>query len=54
MPNGCEFVSVRATEILLHDEILRLLEQANKFNAKDLDQRVAALEARVQDFPEKK
>ena len=43
-----------AAEILHHELILRLLEQANKFNAKDLEQRVAALEARVQDFQEKK
>lgn len=43
-----------AAEISLHELILRLLEQANKFNVKDLEQRVAALEARVQDFQEKK
>ena len=45
---------VDAKPNLVHPAERGLAAQASKFNAKDLEQRIAQLEARVQDIQDKK
>ena len=54
MANGCECAPLMATQKVSQNSTLRTPTQASKFSNKDLEQRVAALEARVKELQESK
>ena len=53
MANGCECALLMATHKMWQSLSGWKPAQASKFSAKDLEQRVAALEARFKDLQEK-